>query len=81
LTVLYPTYEEMPELAMRMAKDIHRRMETTWHAVGERECAPSFLEMDAVRVFFHFLFTLFSLSIVAILIYKNHSEFLFAELK
>ena len=40
----------MPELVTRMAKDIHRRMETTWHASGERECAPSFLEMDAVKV-------------------------------
>lgn len=40
----------MPELVTRMAKDIHRRMEATWHAVGERECAPSFLEMDAVKV-------------------------------
>lgn len=43
-------YDEIPEVVTRMAKDIHRRLETTWHAVGERECAPSFLEMEAVKV-------------------------------
>lgn len=47
------TEENLPEQVTKWASEIHRRMEITWHAVGERECAPSFLEMDAVKVFIH----------------------------
>ncbi len=44
------TPEELPDIVKRLTSEIHRRMEMTWRATGERECPPSFLEMDAVRV-------------------------------